>query len=140
MAPDFDGGVLHFTIAEFGIMPGIGGTQRLVRAVGKFNAMRMLLTGKPVSAQEACSMGLVSQVLPDDQVLPEALKMAALIAAMPPLAVMQIKEVVLAGVDASLETALMLERKANQLLFATRDQKEGMQAFIEKRKPKFEGR
>ena len=125
---------------RIGIMPGIGGTQRLVRAVGKFNAMRMLLTGKPVSAQEACSMGLVSQVLPDDQVLPEALKMAALIAAMPPLAVMQIKEVVLAGVDASLETALMLERKANQLLFATRDQKEGMQAFIEKRKPKFEGR
>ncbi|MEO5605987.1 MAG: enoyl-CoA hydratase-related protein [Polaromonas sp.] len=125
---------------RIGIMPGIGGTQRLVRAVGKFNAMRMLLTGKPVSASDAHIMGLVSQVLPDDQVLPEALKMAALIAAMPPLAVMQIKEVVLAGVDASLETALMLERKANQLLFATRDQKEGMQAFIEKRKPKFEGR
>ena len=125
---------------RIGIMPGIGGTQRLVRAVGKFNAMRMLLTGKPVSASEAQAMGLVSQVLPDDQVLPEALKMATLIAAMPPLAAMQIKEVVLAGVDASLETALMLERKANQLLFATRDQKEGMQAFIEKRKPTFEGR
>lgn len=125
---------------RIGIMPGIGGTQRLVRAVGKFNAMRMLLTGKPVSAEEARLMGLVSQVLPDEQVLPEALKMASLIAAMPPLAAMQIKEVVLAGVDASLETALMLERKANQLLFATRDQKEGMQAFIEKRKPVFEGR
>ena len=125
---------------RIGIMPGIGGTQRLVRAVGKFNAMRMLLTGKPVSASDAHTMGLVSQVFADDQVLPEALKMASLIAAMPPLAVMQIKEVVLAGVDASLETALMLERKANQLLFATRDQKEGMQAFIEKRKPKFEGR
>ena len=115
---------------RIGIMPGIG----------KFNAMRMLLTGKPVSAQEAQQMGLVSALYPDDQVLPEALKMAALIAAMPPLAVSQIKEVVLAGVDASLETALMLERKANQLLFATRDQKEGMQAFIEKRKPQFEGR
>lgn len=125
---------------RIGIMPGIGGTQRLVRAVGKFNAMRMLLTGKPVSAQEAQRMGLVSAIYPDDQVLPEALKMAALIASMPPLAVSQIKEVVLAGVDASLETALMLERKANQLLFATRDQKEGMQAFIEKRLPKFEGR
>ena len=125
---------------RIGIMPGIGGTQRLVRAVGKFNAMRMLLTGKPVSAQEAQRMGLVSAIYPDDEVLPEALKMAALIASMPPLAVSQIKEVVLAGVDASLETALMLERKANQLLFATRDQKEGMQAFIEKRKPKFEGR
>ena len=125
---------------RIGIMPGIGGTQRLVRAVGKFNAMRMLLTGKPVGAEEARAMGLVSQVVPDDQVLPEALKMATLIATMPPLAAMQIKEVVLAGVDASLETALMLERKANQLLFATRDQKEGMQAFIEKRKPTFEGR
>lgn len=125
---------------RIGIMPGIGGTQRLVRAVGKFNAMRMLLTGKPVTAQEARLMGLVSQVFADDQVLPEALKMATLIAAMPPLAAMQIKEVVLAGMDASLEAALMLERKANQLLFATRDQKEGMQAFIEKRKPIFEGR
>ena len=125
---------------RIGIMPGIGGTQRLVRAVGKFNAMRMLLTGKPISASEAQTMGLVSQVVADDQVLPEALKMATLIAHMPPLAVMQIKEVVIAGVDASLETALMLERKANQLLFATRDQKEGMQAFIDKRKPSFEGR
>jgi enoyl-CoA hydratase/carnithine racemase len=85
-------------------------------------------------------MGLVSQVFPDAQLLDEALKMARQIASMPPLAAMQIKEVVLAGVDASLETALMLERKANQLLFATRDQKEGMQAFIEKRKAQFEGR
>ena len=85
-------------------------------------------------------MGLVSQVFPDGQLLDEALKMARQIADMPPLAAMQIKEVVLAGVDASLETALMLERKANQLLFATRDQKEGMQAFIEKRKAQFEGR
>lgn len=124
---------------RIGIMPGIGGTQRLVRAVGKFNAMKMLLSGRPVPAPEARTMGLVSQVLPDDQVLPEALKLAGLIAAMPPLAVLQIKEVVLAGMDASLDAALMLERKANQLLFATRDQKEGMLAFIEKRKPSFEG-
>lgn len=125
---------------RIGIMPGIGGTQRLVRAVGKFNAMRMLLTGKPVKAAEARLMGLVSQVVPDEEVLAEALAMARTIAGMPPLAAMQIKEVVLAGVDASLGAALMLERKANQLLFATRDQKEGMQAFVAKRKPKFEGR
>ena len=85
-------------------------------------------------------MGLVSLVVPDAQVLEEALAMARTIAGMPPLAAQQIKEVVLAGMDASLETALMLERKANQLLFATKDQKEGMQAFIDKRKPKFEGR
>ena len=125
---------------RIGIMPGIGGTQRLVRAVGKFNAMRMLLTGKPIKAEEARLMGLVSQVVPDADVLGESLAMAHTIAAMPPLAAMQIKEVVLAGMDASLDTALMLERKANQLLFATRDQKEGMQAFVAKRKPKFEGR
>jgi enoyl-CoA hydratase/carnithine racemase len=124
---------------RIGIMPGIGGTQRLVRAVGKFNAMRMLLTGKPVTAAEARVMGLVSDVVPDAEVLPHALSLARLIAAMPPLAAMQIKEVVLAGMDASLTTALMLERKANQLLFATRDQKEGMQAFMEKRRPTFRG-
>jgi len=125
---------------RIGIMPGIGGTQRLVRAVGKFNAMKMLLTGAPVGAAQAQAMGLVSDVVPDTEVLAHALKMAQRIAAMPPLAVQQIKEVVLAGVDASLETALALERKANQLLFATRDQKEGMQAFVDKRKPRFEGR
>lgn len=125
---------------RIGIMPGIGGTQRLVRAVGKVNAMRMLLTGKPVGAGEALRMGLVSMVVPDEQVIAEALAMARTIAAMPPLAVMQIKEVVLAGVDAPLDVALMLERKANQLLFASHDQKEGMQAFIDKRKPTYEGR
>jgi len=123
-----------------GIMPGIGGTQRLVRAVGKFNAMRMLLSGKPVSADEARLMGLVSQVLPDAQVLAEAIALAAWIATLPAVAAEQIKEVVLAGVNASLETALALERKANQLLFASHDQKEGMQAFTEKRQPRFEGR
>jgi enoyl-CoA hydratase/carnithine racemase len=125
---------------RIGIMPGIGGTQRLVRAVGKFNAMRMLLTGRPVTAEEARVMGLVSLVVPDAQVMDESLAMARTIAGMPPLAAQQIKEVVLAGMDASLETALMLERKANQVLFASADQKEGMQAFLEKRKPRFEGR
>ena len=85
-------------------------------------------------------MGLVCDVVPDADLLQHALKMARTIAAMPPLAAQQIKEVVLAGVDASLETALALERKANQLLFATRDQKEGMQAFVEKRQAKFDGR
>jgi enoyl-CoA hydratase len=124
---------------RIGIMPGIGGTQRLVRAVGKFHAMRILLTGKPFTARDAWHMGLVSMVVPDEQVLAEALAMARTIAAMPPLAAMQIKEVVLAGMDAPLDVALMLERKANQLLFASRDQKEGMQAFIDKRKPAFEG-
>ena len=123
-----------------GIMPGAGGTQRLTRAVGKFKAMMMILTGKPVTAREADAMGLVSLVVPDADVLETALKTAETIAGMPPIAVMQIKEVLLAGMDAPLDTALMLERKAFQLLFDTRDQKEGMQAFIEKRRPKYEGK
>jgi enoyl-CoA hydratase/carnithine racemase len=123
-----------------GIMPGAGGTQRLTRAVGKFKAMKMVLTGQPVSARDADAMGLVTEVVPDAEVEDAALKLAGQIARMPPLAVQQIKEVMLAGQDAPLSAALMLERKAFQLLFASRDQHEGMQAFLEKRKPAYEGR
>ena len=123
-----------------GIMPGAGGTQRLTRAVGKFRAMRMLLTGEPVSARDALAMGLVSEVVADAEVFNAAMKVATTIASMPPLAVLQIKEVVLAGQDASLESGMALERKAFQLLFATNDQKEGMRAFLEKRKAEFKGR
>lgn len=122
-----------------GVMPGAGGTQRLTRAVGKYQAMRMLLTGMSVSADQALRMGLVSEVVEDDQVEGRALELAEQIASLPPLAVMQIKEVVLAGQDASLETALMLERKAFQLLFDSADQKEGMRAFLEKRQPTYSG-
>ena len=124
---------------RIGIMPGIGGTQRLVRAVGKAKAMQMALTGRPISAHEAWIAGLVSELVDDDQVQDTALEQACLIASMPPLAAEQIKEVILAGMDASLDAALALERKANALLFASLDQKEGMQAFIEKRKPQFNG-
>jgi enoyl-CoA hydratase len=123
-----------------GIMPGAGGTQRLTRAVGKFQAMRMVLTGAMISGDEALRIGLASELVPDADVLPTALKLAAQIAALPPLAVRSIKEAVLAGQDASLDTALRLERKSMHLLFASRDQKEGMDAFLAKRKPGFEGR
>jgi enoyl-CoA hydratase/carnithine racemase len=122
-----------------GIMPGAGGTQRLTRAVGKFQAMKMLLTGKPLTGREAYTLGLASEVVADEVVQQTALDMAIGIAAMPPVAVMQIKEVVRAGQDVPLETALMLERKAFQLLFDTADQKEGMRAFLEKRKPQYVG-
>lgn len=125
---------------RIGIMPGIGGTQRLVRAVGKAKAMRMALTGQPISAEEAWGAGLVSEVVADEQVFEHALQMARHIAAMPPLAAEQIKAVILAGMDASLDVGLALERNANALLFASHDQKEGMQAFLEKRAPRFEGR
>lgn len=125
---------------KVGIMPGAGGTQRLTRAVGKFKAMKMILTGSPVSAREALIMGLCSEVLPDEEVQGAALKMASQIAGMPPIAIMQMKEVLLAGQDMSLDAAIMLERKAFQLLFNTKDQKEGMNAFLEKRKPVYQGR
>lgn len=125
---------------KVGIMPGAGGTQRLTRAIGRYQTMWMLLTGSTISGKEAYGMGLCSQVLPDAEVQDAALKMAQAIAGMPPLAVSQIKEVVQAGQDMSLDSALLLERKAFHLLFASDDQKEGMKAFIEKRKPVYKGR
>jgi len=122
-----------------GIMPGAGGTQRLTRAVGKFQAMKMCLTGKPVTGSEAYQMGLASEVVPDEEVLETAIKLATSIARMPPLATQAIKEAIVQGQNASLESALLLERKAFQLLFATEDRREGMAAFIEKRRPDFKG-
>ena len=123
-----------------GIMPGAGGTQRLTRAIGKFQAMRLCLTGRPIDGREAFRMGLASMVVADGEVFAEAEKMARDIARLPPLAVEQIKEVLIQGQDASLEAGMALERKAMQLLFASEDQKEGMRAFLEKRKPAFTGR
>jgi len=123
-----------------GIMPGAGGTQRLPRIAGPYRAMKLLLTGEPVGAEEALSMGLVSEVVPDGSALERALAIAQTIASMPPLAVRAIKEAVQAGQNLPLEGALALERKAFQLLFDTEDQKEGMRAFLEKRKPVFRGR
>ncbi|HEX2726053.1 MAG TPA: enoyl-CoA hydratase-related protein [Beijerinckiaceae bacterium] len=125
---------------KVGIIPGAGGTQRLVRAVGKFKAMRMLLTGEPISAREADAMGLVTEVVPDAEVLDRAIALARAIAALPPIAARKIKEVVAQGADLPLEAALTLERQAFQLMFDTEDQKEGMAAFLEKRPPRFRGR
>jgi enoyl-CoA hydratase len=125
---------------KVGILPGGGGTQKLARLAGRHRAMLMLLTGKIISAAEALSMGIVSEVAAAGQALARAREIAREVATMPPISVMQIKEIVNAGLDAPLDTALMLERKALQLQFATRDQKEGMRAFLEKRKPKFEGK
>jgi len=125
---------------KLGILAGGGGTQKLARLIGGKRAMLLLMTGRMFSAAEALSMGVISEVAPTGQALPRAIEIAGEIAAMAPIAVMQIKEIVNAGLNAPLDTALMLERKAFQLLFATRDQKEGMAAFKEKRKPKFEGK
>lgn len=124
---------------KLGLMPGAGGTQRLLRAVGKFQAMRMLLTGCFVPAPEALAVGLVSEVVADKDVQARAQQLANEIAALPALAIAQIKEVVLTGADLPLAGALALERKAFQLLFDTSDQKEGARAFIEKRSASFTG-
>jgi enoyl-CoA hydratase len=125
---------------KIGIIPGGGGTQRLARAVGKYKAMRYVLTGDIFDARTAYEMGLASEIAPDAEVEKRAIDMAKQIAELPPLAIEQAKEAVLRGMDASLETGLALEAKAIQLLFSSQDQKEGMAAFIEKRKPKFMGR
>jgi enoyl-CoA hydratase len=122
-----------------GIMPGAGGTQRLLRAVGKYRAMRMVLTGEPITAREALGVGLLSDLVPDGTALERAMDLARTISRMPPLAVRAIKEVMQLGQDVPLETALHLERKAFQLLFATQDQKEGMNAFLGKRAATYAG-
>jgi len=124
---------------KLGIMPGAGGTQRLVRAVGRYRAMLMLLTGQPMTAQSAFDAGLVSQISPDAHTVRDAVALAATIAAMPPLAVAEIKQVLHAGLDASLDSALMLERRAAYLLFDSRDKREAMTAFLEKRNAVFTG-
>ncbi|MBP0440340.1 enoyl-CoA hydratase-related protein [Tianweitania sediminis] len=125
---------------KLGIMPGAGGTQRLTRAIGKFRAMQLLLTGDFLSAEEAHVAGLVSSVSEDDAVVGDALALAARIAALPPLAVEEIKRVVLTGMDMPLEAALKLEMRSAYLLFGTADKGEAMRAFVEKRPAVFTGK
>jgi len=135
-----EGAKLGLPEVKIGILPGAGGTQKLARLAGRYRAMLLLMTGQMFGAQDALAMGVISEVAPTGQALTRALDIAREIAAMPPVSIMQIKEIVNAGLNAPLETALMLERKAFQLQFATRDQKEGMRAFLDKRKPKYEGK
>jgi enoyl-CoA hydratase/carnithine racemase len=123
-----------------GVMPGAGGTQRMLRVLGKYRALRFLLTGDQIGGEEALAMGLISELAPDGLVLARAVEIAEGIAAMPQMAVRAILDVVEAGADAPLTTALLLERKAFQLLFDSADQVEGMRAFVEKRQPEFRGR
>lgn len=125
---------------KVGLIPGAGGTQRLFRAVGKFHAMRMIMTGALVTADEAYQIGLVSQVTEDDQTISTAIKMAENLAKYPPIALQQLKEVALLSEDVPLQAGLALERKAFQLLFSTDDQKEGTHAFLEKRQPQYFGK
>lgn len=125
---------------KIGVMPGAGGTQRLPKIVGKARAMELVLTGRQITAEEALAMGLVNHVVAREQVVPRALELARDIAAMPPLAVRLAKESILTALDTPLDIGLQHERRLFSVLFASEDQKEGMQAFLEKRPPQFEGR
>ena len=123
-----------------GISPGIGGSQRLTRAVGKAKAMDMILTGRLIDAAEAERIGLVSRVVPAADLMAEAMAAAVKIAALSPVAVTMAKEVVEAAFETTLTQGVKLERRLFQSLFASQDQKEGMAAFLEKRKPAFKAR
>jgi len=122
---------------KLGVIPGFGGTQRLPRAVGKAKAMDLVLTARMMDAAEAERAGLVSRVVPAERLLDEALEAAAVIAAMSLPSVLMAKECVNTAFEGSLNDTLLFERRNFHALFATHDQKEGMQAFLEKRKPEF---
>jgi enoyl-CoA hydratase len=125
---------------KIGVMPGAGGTQRLTRAVGKAKAMELVLTGRFISAEEALSYGLVNKVVPVEMYLHEAVTLASEIALMSPVAVQLAKEAVNRSFETQLDEGLHFERKNFYLAFASEDQKEGMKAFIEKRKPEYKGK
>lgn len=125
---------------NLGIIPGAGGTQRLTRAVGKSVAMDMILTGRRLSAQEALQFGLVARVFPTASYLEESIALATEIANKAPLALRMAKESINRAFEGTLAEGILFERRAFNLLFATEDQKEGMAAFIQKRKPSWKGR
>lgn len=115
---------------RIGLIPGGGATQRLTRAVGKFAAMLLLLSGRTLAAQDAKTLGLVSEVVADDAVLPAALELAVELATYPEFALRQIKELVLASMNTPLDTGLQLERKAFQLMFSTPEKTDRIRAFL----------
>ena len=125
---------------NLGIIPGAGGTQRWPRTAGKYVAMELMLTGNAITAQRAYELGMVNKVVPNERTIEIARRMARDIAAKPPLAVRLAKEAVLKAFEGPLSDGLATERKSFYFLFATEDQKEGMHAFLEKRKGVFKGR
>ncbi|MCQ1955021.1 enoyl-CoA hydratase [Arthrobacter sp. zg-Y826] len=122
---------------NLGVLPGMGGSQRLTRAVGKSKAMDMILTGRFMGAEEAERAGLVSRVVPAADVVEEAMEAAAVIASKSKPVAMVAKEAVNAAFETGLAQGVLFERRVFHSLFATEDQKEGMAAFVEKRKPDF---
>lgn len=122
---------------KLGVIPGYGGTQRLPRAIGKAKAMDLVLTGRMMDADEAERAGLVSRVVAPERLMEEAMEAAAIIASMSLPSVLMAKECVNASFESTLNESLMFERRNFHALFATEDQKEGMQAFVQKRKAEF---
>lgn len=125
---------------NLGLIPGAGGTQRLTRALGKSVAMDMILTGRMLGADEALQRGLVARVVPADQVIDDAVRLGNTIAARAPVSVQLAKDAVRHAYEAPLTDGVAYERSLFYLLFGTVDTHEGMQAFIEKRQPRYEGR
>ena len=125
---------------KLGVAPGMGGSQRLTRAIGKSKSMEMCLTGRMMSAEEAERANLVVRVVPQADLLAETLKTAATIAGMPPMAAIANKEMVNAAFEMTLDQGLIMERRIFQILTASEDKAEGMAAFIEKREGKWKGR
>ncbi|GGD65108.1 enoyl-CoA hydratase-related protein [Croceicoccus mobilis] len=125
---------------KLGVAPGMGGSQRLTRAIGKSKAMEMCLTGRMMDAEEAERSGLVARVVPLADLLDDAMKTAATIASMPPLAAMMNKEMVNTAFETTLDQGLIAERRMFQVLTSTEDKAEGMAAFVEKREGKWKGR
>jgi len=125
---------------KLGVLPGGGGTQRLPRLVGAGRAKEMLFSGDPIDAQEAYRIGIVNKIVPLDSLMEEAKKMANIFLERPGYALMTIKQLVNEGLDMDLDSALAHEARNFEILFSTEDQKEGMKAFLEKRKPAFKGR
>lgn len=125
---------------KIGVLPGAGGTQRLTKAIGKAKAMELVLTGRFLSAEEALSYHLINKVVPVEMYLREAVMLASEIAQMSPIATQLAKEAVNRSFETHLDEGLNFERKNFYLAFASEDQKEGMKAFIEKRKPDYKGR
>lgn len=126
--------------ARVGIMPGAGGTQRLIRAVGKATASMILMSGEAITGERAYQLGLISELVDDDQTLSRAQQLAKSASKMPPKAIVAIKQVLQQGADLPLDAALMLENREFLLLFDTNDKTEGMSAFLEKRKAQFTGK
>ena len=125
---------------KLGVTPGMGGSQRLTRAVGKAKAMEMCLTGRMMGAEEAERSGLVAKIVPAEQLLDETLRVAETIAGMAPLATIATKEMVNAAYEMNLAQGIVFERRLFHGLFGTEDQKEGMAAFVDKRKAEWKGR